>query len=89
MKNKKSSSKKQPVKVSVVLDISQQLKEMKAEFNNAFVLTDKGIPRAETTGPFRGYKAVGGKEIQNSRGNAGCNPEQQPNSLWGKYAANK
>jgi hypothetical protein len=58
MKNNRSS-KKQPVKVSVVLDISRQLKEMEAEFNNAFVLTDNGILVPRQPGPFHeGTKPV-------------------------------
>ncbi len=53
MNNKKSSSKKTPVKVAVVVDISKQLDEIDAEaFNNAFVLTDKGNLFPRKPGPF-------------------------------------
>ncbi len=51
--NKKRSSKKTPVKVAVVMDISKQLDEIDAEqFNNAFVLTDKGNLFPRKPGPF-------------------------------------
>src|ERR1017187_8853315 len=63
MKNKRSS-KKQPVKVSVVLDVSQQLKEMEAEFNNAFVLTDKGILVPRQPGPFEGTKPLAERKFK-------------------------
>ncbi len=51
--NNKRSSKKKPVKVAVVMDISKQLDEIDAaEFNNAFVLTDKGNLFPRKPGPF-------------------------------------
>jgi predicted transport protein len=52
MKNNRSS-KKTPVKVAVVMDISKQLDEIDAaEFNNSFVLTDKGNLVPRKPGPF-------------------------------------
>lgn len=58
MKNNHSSE-KEPSKVSVVLDISKALEDLGTDFNNAFILTEKGNLLPREPGPFpEGAKLV-------------------------------